>query len=97
MAKIKVDVDISEYLDEVSDKDMIKNMAERGFDVFEGDKCVSNENEKNLSQRMPAEYTIRRNFDRHQLRTHLENITLCGGYVSNEELLEQLKYLLENG
>lgn len=97
MAKIKVDIDISEYLDEVSDKDMIKNMAERGFDVFEGDKCVSNENEKNLSQRMPAEYTIRRNFDRHQLRTHLENITGCGGYVSNEELLEQLKYLLENG
>ena len=97
MAKIKVDVDISEYLDEVSDKDMIKNMAERGFDVFEGDKCVSNENEKNLSQRMPAEYTIRRNFDRHQLRTHLENITGCGSYVSNEELLEQLKYLLENG
>ena len=97
MAKIKVDIDISEYLDEVSDKDMIKNMAERGFDVFEGDKCISNENEKNLSQRMPAEYTIRRNFDRHQLRTHLENITGCGGYVSNEELLEQLKYLLENG
>ena len=97
MAKIKVDIDISEYLDEVSNKDMIKNMSERGFDVFEGDKCVSNENEKNLSQRMPAEYTIRRNFDRHQLRTHLENITGCGGYVSNEELLEQLKYLLENG
>ena len=97
MEKIKVDIDISEYLDEVSNKDMIKNMAERGFDVFEGDKCVSNENEKNLSQRMPAEYTIRRNFDRHQLRTHLENITGCGGYVSNEELLEQLKYLLENG
>ena len=97
MAKIKVDIDISEYLDEVSNKDMIKNMAERGFDVFEGDKCVSNENEKNLSQRMPAEYTIRRNFDRHQLRTHLENVTGCGGYVSNEELLEQLKYLLENG
>lgn len=97
MAKIKVDVDISEYLDEVSDKELIKEMAERGFDVFEGDKCVSNENEKNLSQRMPAEYTIRRNFDRHQLRTHLENIAGCGGYVSNEELLEQLKYLLENG
>jgi hypothetical protein len=97
MAKIKVDVDISEYLDEVSDKELIKEMAERGFDVFEGDKCVSNENEKNLSQRMPAEYTIRRNFDRHQLHTHLENITGCGGYVSNEELLEQLKYLLENG
>lgn len=97
MAKIKVDVDISEYLDEVSDKELIKEMAERGFDVFKGDKCVSNENEKNLSQRMPAEYTIRRNFDRHQLRTHLENITGCGGYVSNEELLEQLKDLLENG
>lgn len=97
MAKIKVDIDISEYLDEVSDKEMIKNMAERGFDVFEGDKCVSNENEKNLSQRMPAEYTIRRNFDRHQLRTHLENISGCGSYVSNKELLEQLKYLLENG
>ena len=97
MAKIKADVDISEYLDEVSDKELIKEMAERGFDVFEGDKCVSNENEKNLSQRMPAEYTIRRNFDRHQLRTHLENITGCGGYVSNEELLEQLKDLLENG
>lgn len=97
MAKIKVDIDISEHLDEVSDKDLIKEMAERGFDVFDGDKCVSNENEKNLSQRMPSEYTIRRDFDRHQLRTHLENIAGCGSYVSNEELLEQLKYLLENG
>ena len=97
MAKIKVDIDIAEHLGEVSDKDLIKEMAERGFDVFDGDKCVSDENVKNLSQRMPAEYTIRRNFDRYQLRTHLENISGCGGYVSNEELLEQQKYLLENG
>lgn len=97
MAKVKVDIDIAEHLDEVSDKDLIKEMAERGFDVFDGDKCVSDENVKNLSQRLPYEYTIKRCFDRHQLRTHLENITGCGGYVSNEELLEQLKCLLENG
>jgi len=97
MAKVKVDIDISEYLDEVSDKDLIKEMVERGFDVFNGDKCVSNENEKNLSQRMPAEYIIRRDFDRHKLRDHLLNLTGQGSYVSDDELLERIKELLIYG
>jgi len=97
MAKVKVDIDISEYLDEVSDKDLIKEMVERGFDVFNGDKCVSNENEKNLSQRMPTEYTIRRDFDRHKLRDHLLNLTGQGSYVSDDELLERIKELLIYG
>lgn len=97
MAKVKVDIDISEYLDEVSDKDLIKEMVERGFDVFEDDKCVSNENEKNLSQRMPTEYTIRRDFDRHKLRVHLLNLTGQGSYVSDDELLQRIKELLIYG
>ena len=97
MAKVKVDIDISEYLDEVCDKDLIKELAERGFDVFEDDKCVSNENEKNLSQRMPTEYTIRRDFDRHKLRDHLLNLTGQGSYVSDDELLERIKELLIYG
>ena len=46
---------------------------------------------------MPSSYTIRRDFDRHKLRDHLLNLTGQGSYVSDDELLEQLKYLLANG
>jgi len=97
MIEAKVDINISEYLYEVCDEDLIKEMAERGFDVFEDGKCVSNENEKNLSQRMPAEYIIRRDFDRHKLRDHLLNLTGQGSYVSDDELVNKLKELLIYG
>jgi len=83
------DFDTDELIDELTDRD---------YHIYDKDgDCVSDEARENLYYSIPSSYTIKRCFDRHQLRTHLENITGCGGYVSNEELLEQLKYLLENG
>ena len=83
------DFDTDELIDELTDRD---------YHIYDKDgDCVSDEARENLYYSIPSSYTIKRNFDRHQLRTHLENITGCGGYVSNEELLEQLKDLLENG
>lgn len=86
---------------EVSDFDtdeLINELTDRDYHIFDKDgECVSNEAMENMYNVLPPSYTIKRCFDRHQLRSHLENIAGCGGYVSNEELLEQLKYLLENG
>lgn len=86
---------------EVSDFDtdeLIDELTDRDYHIYDKDgDCVSDEARENLYYSIPSSYTIKRCFDRHQLRTHLENITGSGGYVSNEDLLEQLKYLLENG
>ena len=93
MPYINIDVD----LDEFDDDDLIEELEDRGYTVGDKEEDEEDEVPENSRNRMPSSYTIKRCFDRHQLRTHLENITGCGGYVSNEELLEQLKYLLENG
>ena len=94
MAYITIDVDIDEF----DDDDLIEELKSRGYTVGDEDEEEDEDEVPETSRkRMPSSYTIKRCFDRHQLRTHLENITGCGGYVSNEELLEQLKYLLENG
>ncbi len=94
MASVSVEVDIDEF----DDDDLIEELEHRGYTVGDKDEEDDDDDIPETSRtRMPSSYTIKRCFDRHQLRTHLENITGCGGYVSNEELLEQLKYLLENG
>jgi hypothetical protein len=94
MAYVRVDVDIDDF----DDDDLIEELESRGYTVEETDDEKDEDDVPETSRtRMPSSYTINRFFDRHKLRTHLENITGCGGYVSNEELLEQLKYLLENG
>ena len=93
MAYVTVDVDIDEF----DDDDLIEELESRGYTVEKDDEEDEGDVPETSRTRMPSSYTIKRCFDRHQLRTHLENITGCGGYVSNEELLEQLKYLLENG
>lgn len=94
MPYINIDVD----LDEFDDDDLIEELEDRGYTVSDKDEEEDEDEVSETSRkRIPSSYTIKRSFDRHQLRTHLENITGCGGYVSNEELLEQLKYLLENG
>ena len=93
MAHITIDVDIDEF----DDDDLIEALEDRGYTIDKDEEDDDDEIPETSRKRMPSSYTIKRCFDRHQLRTHLENITGCGGYVSNEELLEQLKYLLENG
>ena len=93
MAHITIDVDIDEF----DDDDLIEALEDRGYTIDKDDEEEDDEVSETSRNRLPSSYTIKRCFDRHQLRTHLENITGCGGYVSNEELLEQLKYLLENG
>ena len=93
MAYVTVDVDIDEF----DDDDLIEELESRGYTVEKDDEEDEGDVPETSRTRMPSSYTIRRDFDRHQLRTHLENITGCGGYVSNEELLNQLKDLLDNG
>ena len=94
MAYITIDVDIDEF----DDDDLIEELKSRGYTVGDEDEEEDEDEVPETSRkRMPSSYTIKRCFDRHQLRTHLENISGCGSYVSNKELLEQLKYLLENG
>lgn len=90
---VEVNVDLGDF----EDDELIEELEDRGYTIDKDEEEDDDEVSETSRKRMPSSYTINRCFDRHQLRTHLENITGCGGYVSNEELLEQLKYLLENG
>ena len=93
MAMVEVNVDLGDF----EDDELIEELEDRGYTIDKDEEEDDDEVPETSRKRMPSSYTIKRCFDRHQLRTHLENITGCGGYVSNEELLEQLKCLLENG
>ena len=93
MAMVEVNVDLGDF----EDDELIEELEDRGYTIDKDEEDDDDEIPETSRKRMPSSYTIKRCFDRHQLRTHLENITGCGGYVSNEKLLEQLKYLLENG
>lgn len=93
MAMVEVNVDLGDF----EDDELIEKLEDRGYTIEKDEEDDDDEVSETSRKRMPSSYTIKRCFDRHQLRAHLENITGCGGYVSNEELLEQLKYLLENG
>ena len=93
MAMVEVNVDLGDF----EDDELIEELEDRGYTIDKDEEDDDDEIPETSRKRMPSSYTIKRCFDRHQLRTHLENVTGCGGYVSNEELLEQLKYLLENG
>ena len=93
MAMVEVNVDLGDF----EDDELIEELEDRGYTIDKDEEDDDDEVSETSRKRMPSSYTIKRCFDRHQLRTHLENIAGCGGYVSNEELLEQLKYLLENG
>lgn len=93
MAMVEVNVDLGDF----EDDELIEELEDRGYTIDKDEEDDDDDVPETSRKRMPSSYTIKRCFDRHQLRTHLENITGCGGYVSNEELLQQLKYLLENG
>ena len=93
MAMVEVNVDLGDF----EDDELIEELEDRGYTIDKDEEDDDDEVPETSRKRMPSSYTIKRCFDRHQLRSHLENITGCGGYVSNEELLEQLKYLLNNG
>ena len=94
MAVFEREVEVEVDLDDFDEDEIIEYLEDKGYTVEDNGEPEAPEPSR---KRLPSSYTIKRCFDRHQLRTHLENITGCGGYVSNEELLEQLKYLLENG
>ena len=93
MAMVEVNVDLGDF----EDDELIEELEDRGYTIDKDEEEDEGDVPETSRKRIPSSYTIKRCFDRHQLRTHLENIAGCGGYVSNEELLEQLKYLLENG
>lgn len=94
MAYVTVDVDIEEF----DDDDLIEELESRGYTVAETDDEKDEDDVPETSRtRMPLSYTICRDFDRHKLRDHLLDLTGQGCYVSDDELLEGLKYLLVNG
>lgn len=93
MAIVYVEVDLYEF----DDKDLIEELENRGYTIKKDNEEEDNEVSEPSKNRLPSSYTIERCFDRYKLRSHLENIAGCGSVVSNEELLKQLKYLLENG
>ena len=93
MAMVEVNVDLGDF----EDDELIEELEDRGYTIDKDDGEEDDEVSETSRNRLPSSYTIKRCFDCLQLRTDLENITGCGSYVSNEELLEQLKYLLENG
>lgn len=88
--EVEVDFDAEDYLNEIEDKRLIEEIEDRGY-------YVEGKEEDEGRNRMPAEYTIRRDFDRHKLRDHLLNLTGQGSYVSDDELLERIKELLIYG
>lgn len=91
-----IDVDIEEYLDEVSSKDLVDELSSRGFTIFDkSNKCVSDPKKASLGKHLPEDYVLCRDFDRHKLREHLLAITGLGSYVTDEEILSELKSLLK--
>ena len=97
MAKKTKDIDfyIEDHLDEVGDEELIKELASRGYEIYDDDGCCvsDDEGEGHLSG-LPYEYAIKRCFGSKELRKHLEDITGSGGNVSNDDLIDKLKDLL---
>ena len=94
MAYLTIDVEIDEF----DDDDLIEELENRGYTVSDKNEEEDDDEVPETSRkRLPSSYTIKRCFDNKELREHLLNIAGLGSYVSNEELLEQLKDLLENG
>lgn len=85
MARVTTEVDIDIELDEFEDDELIDEMKSRGFTVLDEDDEVSNEDG----------FFLPNLFDRHQLRKHLLNITGLGSYVTDEDILSELKSLLK--
>lgn len=95
---VLIDVDIEEYLDEVSAADLADELSSRGYTIFDkAGKCVSDPKRAPLGKKLPEDYVLCRDFDRHKLREHLLAITGLGSYVTDDELLQRIKELLIYG
>lgn len=93
--EIDIDVNIEDIWNEVGNEELIKELASRGYEIYNDDGCcVSDDEGKGHLSGLPYEYSIKRCFDSKELRKHLEDITGCGGYVSNDDLIDKLKDLL---
>ena len=94
MAVFEREVEVEVDLDDFDEDEIVEYLQDKGYTVEDNGEPEDPEPPRN---RLPSHYTIKRCFDNKELREHLLNIAGMGSYVSNEELLEQLKYLLENG
>lgn len=91
-----IDVDIEEYLDEVSTSDLVDELSSRGCTIFDkSNKCVSDRKKAPLGKKLPEDYVLCRDFDRHKLREHLLAITGLGSYVTDEGIWNELQSLLK--
>lgn len=98
----EVDDDSDEYgpmeIEDFSDDELINELGDRGYDIYKEDgECASDpmKDPYYKEEHLPREYVIPRSFDKHQLRAHLVDITGLGSYVSDTELTDELKRLLE--
>lgn len=85
--------DISDY----DDDELIGELASRDYDIYDQHgNCVSDPKKDPYykEDHLSSEYILQRDFDKHQLRSHLVNITGKGSYASDSELLDELKNLL---
>lgn len=91
-----IDVDIEEYLDEVSAADLADELSSRGYTIFDkAGKCISDPKKASLGKQLPEDYVLCRDFDRHNLREHLLAITGLGSYVTDEGIWNELSTLLK--
>lgn len=77
--EVDIDVDLDDYFDEfmndASDKELIKEIVKRGFIVYEGEALPS-----------PTEFNTPTD-----LKRHLCDIVNVGYYISNEHLINEIK------
>lgn len=89
---LNVNVSLTDVFSEIADDELIDELKSRGYAVKENNK---EEKAVNYPGSLPSQYIIPRLFDNHMLREHLLKITGQGHYVTNEQLVENLKELLQ--
>lgn len=88
--------DAEDLLDELPEWKIENFMENKGYEF---NNSYDEEDEDEIEERLYKEieensFILKRDFDRHKLREHLLDITGLGHYVSTEDLLDEIKYLL---
>lgn len=83
---VDINIDIDELLEEADDCDLIAELKSRGYCVAGDDQAHSRPSELN--------YFLPKSFNKTQLRDVLTDITGLGTHASDDEILNQLKFLI---
>lgn len=80
--------DLSDYEDE----ELIDRLSDNGYMVYSGDGILlSDETERDVSQRMPTVYVVHRDDEGDKLFRHLCDVAEVNYHVTKEELWDALK------